>query len=307
MSCPRPKTQVRLLERLRARARELKAWTYALYGAYRDPRVPWYARVFALCVVAYAFSPIDLIPDFVPVLGYLDDLILIPLGIALAIRMIPPEVLHEHRERGRVLAAEGKPVNRAAAVVIVLIWVAMAAGALLLVRRLIRRIGRLTVSIVYESRATTGSCRPGPSLTSALVPPGWAWPAVRRTHLTTRAITATIAHSPTRASHIMRTENKKPRPKMDRGSLLTASQRFSTCRGWGAGAAGFSFSGMSVISASVVRIMAAMEAAFSSAPRVTLAGSMIRSWHHVVVVLAHDVEADVACCSVPSARGGRSR
>lgn len=101
--------------------------------------MPWYARALALCVVAYAFSPIDLVPDFVPVLGYLDDLVLIPLGIALAIRMIPADVLAEHRERGRVLAAQGKPVNQAAAVVIALIWLAVAAGALLLVRRLILR------------------------------------------------------------------------------------------------------------------------------------------------------------------------
>lgn len=126
-----------MLQRLRLRARELKAWTYALYGAYRDPRVPWYARVFALCVVAYAFSPIDLVPDFVPVLGYLDDLILIPLGITLAMRMIPADVLAEHRERGRLLAAEGKPVNWAAATVIVLIWLGLAAAAVLLVKRLL--------------------------------------------------------------------------------------------------------------------------------------------------------------------------
>jgi uncharacterized membrane protein YkvA (DUF1232 family) len=128
-----------LVERLRARARGLKAWVYALYGAYRDPRVPWYARVFALCVVAYAFSPIDLIPDFVPVLGYLDDLVLVPLGIALAIRMIPADVLAEHKERGRLMVAEGKPVSWGAAVVIVLIWLALAVAALMLVRRLIVR------------------------------------------------------------------------------------------------------------------------------------------------------------------------
>jgi uncharacterized membrane protein YkvA (DUF1232 family) len=101
--------------------------------------VPWYARAFALCVVAYAFSPIDLVPDFVPVLGYLDDLVLIPLGIALAIRMIPADVLAEHRERGRQLAAEGKPVMRAAAVVIALIWLAGAAAAVLLARHLLQR------------------------------------------------------------------------------------------------------------------------------------------------------------------------
>jgi uncharacterized membrane protein YkvA (DUF1232 family) len=128
-----------LVERLRARAKELKAWTYALYSAYRDPRVPWYARVFALCVVAYAVSPIDLIPDFVPVLGYLDDLVLVPLGIALAIRMIPADILAEHRERGRVLASEGKLVSWGAAAAIALIWLALAIGGLMLLRRLIVR------------------------------------------------------------------------------------------------------------------------------------------------------------------------
>ena len=79
------------------RARQLKRETYALYLAYRDPRVPWYAKVLAVCVVAYAFSPIDLIPDFIPVLGYLDDLVFVPLGISLALRLIPPEVMAECR------------------------------------------------------------------------------------------------------------------------------------------------------------------------------------------------------------------
>jgi uncharacterized membrane protein YkvA (DUF1232 family) len=77
------------VEHLERWAGRLKAETYALYLAYKDPRVPWYARLFAACVVGYAFSPIDLIPDPIPVLGYLDDLVLIPLGIALAVRMIP--------------------------------------------------------------------------------------------------------------------------------------------------------------------------------------------------------------------------
>ncbi len=81
-----------LIDTWKRRARQLKAETYALFLAYRDRRTPWYARLFAACVVAYAFSPLDLIPDFVPVLGYLDDLILIPLGLALALKMIPPQV-----------------------------------------------------------------------------------------------------------------------------------------------------------------------------------------------------------------------
>ena len=90
--------------------------TYALYLAYGDPRVPWYARVFAALAVGYAFSPIDPIPDPIPVLGYLDDLILVPLGIALAVRMIPAEVLAECREEARELSE--KPVDQAAAVVV---------------------------------------------------------------------------------------------------------------------------------------------------------------------------------------------
>ncbi|MBC8444608.1 MAG: DUF1232 domain-containing protein [Chloroflexi bacterium] len=116
----------------RERARQLKAETYALYLAYRDPRVPWYARLWAALVVGYAFSPIDLIPDVIPVLGYLDDLILVPLGILLARRMIPPEVMAECRERAREVIAQGRPVNRVAAAVIVVIWLLVAAWAILL-------------------------------------------------------------------------------------------------------------------------------------------------------------------------------
>jgi uncharacterized membrane protein YkvA (DUF1232 family) len=117
--------------RLEGWARRLKVEIYALYLAYRDPRVPWYARVFAALVVGYAFSPIDLIPDAIPILGYLDDLLIVPLGIALAIRMIPPPVLAECREEAR--NAEDRPVNRVAAVVVVTIWIALAASAVWLV------------------------------------------------------------------------------------------------------------------------------------------------------------------------------
>ena len=96
---------------------------------------PWYARAFAACVVGYAFSPIDLIPDPIPVLGYLDDLILIPLGVALAIRMIPKDVLAECRERARVEISEGKPTNWVAAGFIIALWILMAALAVVLVLR----------------------------------------------------------------------------------------------------------------------------------------------------------------------------
>ena len=93
MSADRPGA----LARLRRRVEALKADTWALALAARDPRVPWYAKAVAAITVAYALSPIDLIPDFIPVLGYLDDLVLVPLGIALAIRLLPPDVLAEHR------------------------------------------------------------------------------------------------------------------------------------------------------------------------------------------------------------------
>jgi uncharacterized membrane protein YkvA (DUF1232 family) len=108
---------------LRAQAKRLKRELIALYGAGRDARTPWYAKLIIGMVLAYALSPIDLIPDFIPVLGYLDDLLLVPVGIWLAIRLIPADVLAEHRAR----AVEGVklPSSRAAAVVIVLLWLLM--------------------------------------------------------------------------------------------------------------------------------------------------------------------------------------
>ncbi|MEO8287704.1 MAG: YkvA family protein [Chloroflexota bacterium] len=124
-----------MLERLKNRARSLKTEVYALYLAYRDSRVPLFARIFAACVVAYAFSPIDLIPDFIPVLGYLDDLILIPLGITIAIRMIPAPVMEECRLKAKEVMAEGKPVNKAAAAIIIAVWLLLAALCVVLLAR----------------------------------------------------------------------------------------------------------------------------------------------------------------------------
>ena len=118
------------------KARALKRETYAVYLACRDPRVPWYGRVLAACVVGYAFSPIDLIPDPVPILGYLDDLILIPLGIAMVLKAIPPEVMAECREKAAVAMAGGKPRNWIAAGIIVVIWILLAAAAVALTYRL---------------------------------------------------------------------------------------------------------------------------------------------------------------------------
>jgi uncharacterized membrane protein YkvA (DUF1232 family) len=120
------------------RARQLKTDTYALTLAYRDPRTPWYARLFAALVVGYAFSPIDLIPDFIPVLGYLDDLVIVPLGVLLALKMIPPAVWAESRQRAREVMAAGKPVSKTAAVVIVLIWLLVAAAGIVVVVRVLR-------------------------------------------------------------------------------------------------------------------------------------------------------------------------
>ncbi|MDP3701418.1 MAG: YkvA family protein [Hylemonella sp.] len=115
------------LDGLKQRARALKAETYVLYLAARHPGTPWYAKLLVAVIVAYAFSPIDLIPDFVPVLGYLDDLVLLPLGIVLVIRLLPPAVLAECRVRAQERLQGGKPVSRVAAAVIVAIWLGLAA------------------------------------------------------------------------------------------------------------------------------------------------------------------------------------
>ena len=125
-----------LMQNLQKRARALKNETLALYLAARDPRVPWYAKALAAAIVAYALSPIDLIPDFIPILGYLDDLIIIPLGIALVLRMIPTAILEECRERARSELAGSRPVSRTAAVVIVMLWILSVAFTAWLIYRL---------------------------------------------------------------------------------------------------------------------------------------------------------------------------
>ena len=109
-----------MLARWRHWARLIRRDAHALFLAARDPRVPWYAKALAIAVAAYALSPIDLIPDFIPVLGYLDDLIIVPAGIALVVKMIPPHVMAEHRELAE--AALERPTSRMAAAVIVGIW-----------------------------------------------------------------------------------------------------------------------------------------------------------------------------------------
>jgi uncharacterized membrane protein YkvA (DUF1232 family) len=110
---------------------------YALYLACRHPGAPWYAKVFAACVVAYAFSPIDLIPDVVPVLGYLDDLVLVPLGIAIALRMIPQPVMNQCREEARDRLSRGRPRNWLAATAVIAAWLLVSALAAVLMMRVI--------------------------------------------------------------------------------------------------------------------------------------------------------------------------
>lgn len=106
---------------LRERARALKRDAYALYYAVRDPRTPWYVKLLAGMMVAYALSPIDLIPDFLPLIGYLDELILLPAVMWIALRLVPPEALADARLRAA--AAAERPVSRVAAAVIVALWV----------------------------------------------------------------------------------------------------------------------------------------------------------------------------------------
>jgi len=117
----------------------LKNEAFAVYLAAKDPRTPWYAKAVAFLTIAYAFSPIDLIPDFVPVLGYLDDLFIVPAGIALAVRLIPPEVLAEARDKvaAQGLRAAGN-VGYVGAGLIVVMWIVILIGAIYLIKFLLK-------------------------------------------------------------------------------------------------------------------------------------------------------------------------
>ena len=122
------------------KARELKIQTYALFLACRDPRVPWFAKGFTALIVAYAFSPIDLIPDFIPVLGYLDDLVIIPLGVILAMKMIPQPILKDCQERAReTLSDRGMPHSKIIVVLIICVWIAAILFAGIEVVKIIRK------------------------------------------------------------------------------------------------------------------------------------------------------------------------
>ena len=119
--------RLKRLERLKRWARTTRRDVHAIYLAAHDSRVPWYAKLTAILVVSYALSPIDLIPDFIPVLGYLDDLIIVPLGILLVVRMIPKGIMAEHRATAAQSAE--RPVSRAAAAVIIAVWISLAVAA----------------------------------------------------------------------------------------------------------------------------------------------------------------------------------
>jgi len=119
------------LNTLRSWAKRLKSDIYTLYIAMRDARTPVYVRWFAIIVVAYALSPIDLIPDFIPVLGLLDDLILLPIGIALVKKLVPTDVMAYSQHRAEALMRTGLPASRNAAMVIVTIWALVLTTAIL--------------------------------------------------------------------------------------------------------------------------------------------------------------------------------
>ena len=129
------------------KSKGLKTEAYALYLASKHPRTPWYAKVLAALIIGYAFSPIDLIPDFIPVVGYLDDLILIPLGISLLFKIIPGDILEECRAKAEANPSKGRPKSWVAAIIIVLIWLLA-----------IYLILTLTWPLIISSRAK-GSCQ----------------------------------------------------------------------------------------------------------------------------------------------------
>lgn len=114
-----------MIEAWKLKAKQLKRDIHAVYLAMKDPRTPWYARALAAIIVGYAFSPIDLIPDPIPVLGYLDDLVLLPLGIILLVKVIPPEILSDCRAKAAAEAGSKKPKNWIAGSIIIAIWVGL--------------------------------------------------------------------------------------------------------------------------------------------------------------------------------------
>ncbi|CAH0159157.1 hypothetical protein SRABI80_00824 [Peribacillus frigoritolerans] len=124
-----------MFDKIKIWARSLKRQIFILYFACKDERVPWHAKVFTACVVAYAFSPIDIIPDFIPILGYLDDVILVPIGIMIALKMIPKSVLTDCEVKAEEMMKKGKPKNWIVGSLIVMIWVLIIIWAIIYIYR----------------------------------------------------------------------------------------------------------------------------------------------------------------------------
>ncbi len=125
-----------IFSRWKETARQLRKDVYTLYYAYKDPRVPWYSKLLVAAVVAYAASPIDLIPDFIPIIGYLDDLIIVPLGIAIALKTVPSRVLEECRSKAEAADAQGRLRNWYSAFIVIAIWIL---AAILIVRAFVHQ------------------------------------------------------------------------------------------------------------------------------------------------------------------------
>ncbi|MGA5712165.1 YkvA family protein [Bacillus bombysepticus] len=132
--------KISIIQKMKKWARNLKKQLLVLYLAYRDERVPWYAKLFTMLVVAYAFSPIDLIPDFIPILGYLDDLILVPLGVYLALKLIPKEVLEDCKRKVEERQTISKPKNWITGIIIITLWILVFVWAVKIANLIIFRI-----------------------------------------------------------------------------------------------------------------------------------------------------------------------
>ncbi|WP_051556681.1 YkvA family protein [Alkalihalobacterium bogoriense] len=137
------------MEKIKAWAKKIKQQLFVLYFAYKDERVPWYAKVFTICVVAYAFSPIDLIPDFIPILGYVDDVILVPLGILLALKMIPNEVILECEVKAKEMINRRKPQNWIVGSLIILLWSIIMFWVILKVFQLFSQLRENRIEILF--------------------------------------------------------------------------------------------------------------------------------------------------------------
>ncbi len=111
------------MKKIKSKIKELKNETFALYLAYKDPRIPWWKKAYLALIIGYLFSPIDLIPDFIPILGYIDDLILVPLGILLAVKLIDKKILRECRQKAAEETNSDLPIGKKTSVIIIIIWI----------------------------------------------------------------------------------------------------------------------------------------------------------------------------------------